>query len=104
MTPLGGGKLFFISPEGIREISGKGANTEYWLEKYPDATEEIDEGITDPQRSPLSNTVYFDSDHYHDQVTRRFVYGVMCFVGSNPIGWSRKIQGFIKTSRYSTEF
>ena len=57
--------------EDIREISDKGTNTEYWLEKYTDAMGEIDEGLPEPQGNPLSTTLYFDSDHSHDQVTRR---------------------------------
>ena len=32
-------KSIFVSPEDIGDISGKGANTKYWLEKYPTATE-----------------------------------------------------------------
>ena len=48
--------------------------------------------------------MYFDSDNAHDQVTRRSVSGVLCFFGSTPIIWTRKIQGTIESSSYSTEF
>ena len=42
----------------------------YWLEKYPGASKDIDEGIPEPRGRPLSTAVCFDSDHAHDQVTR----------------------------------
>ena len=74
------------------------------MEKYPDATENIDEVIPEPQGRPLSTTVYFESDHAHDQVTQRYVSSVIFVVGLNPISWSRNRQGYIETPSYSTEF
>ena len=70
-----------VLAEDIGEIKGKGADTKLSLEKYPDATEEIDEGLPEPREKPISTTVYFDFDHSHDQVTRRLVSGVILFVG-----------------------
>ena len=93
-----------VSAEDIGEIKGKGLDTKVWPEKYPDATEEIDEGLPEPRGKPISTTVYFDSDHAHDQVTRRSVSGVISFVGSTPISWTIKRQGTIKSSSYSAEF
>ena len=93
-----------VSAEDIGDIKGKGADTKLWLEKYPNASEEIDEGLPEPRGKPLSTTVYFDSDHAHDQVTRRSVLGVISFVGSTPISWKSKRQGTIKASSYSAEF
>ena len=48
--------------------------------------------------------MYFNSNHAHDQVMRISVSGIMCFVGSTPIGWSSKRQGAIDTPRYYSEF
>ena len=75
--------IIVISPEDIREISGKGSNTEDWLDNYPDTTEEIYEGLPEMKGNPLINMLQFDSDHSHDQVTWQLVSGVMCFVGSH---------------------
>ena len=72
-------KIIVISPEDIREISGKGANAVNWLENYPNASEDIDEGLPDPRGPPHSTMVYFDSDHAHNQVMWRLVSGVMFF-------------------------
>ena len=93
-----------VSAEDIGEIKGKGTDTKLWLEKYPDATEEIDEGLPEPRGKPLSTTVYFDSDYDHNQVTRRSVSDVISFVGLTPISWTNKQQGTIESSSYSAEF
>ena len=62
-------KRIVISPEDTYEISGKGANVKDWLEKYPNASEYIDERIPEPRGRLFGTSVYFDSDHAHDQVT-----------------------------------
>ena len=62
-------KSIVVPAEDIGGIKGKGANTKPWLEKYPEASEEIDKDLLEPQGQPLSTTVYFDSDHARDQVT-----------------------------------
>ena len=74
-------KSTVVSSEDIEKIKGKRIDTKIWLEKYPDATEEIDEGLPEPRGGALSTTVYFDSDHALDQVMRRSVLGVILFVG-----------------------
>ena len=87
-------KIIVVSPEDIVEIICKGANNKQWLEKYTGASEDIGEGIPETRGRPLSTMVYFDSDHSHDQVTRRSVSGVVSFVGSTPIRRSiRKARG-----------
>ena len=70
-------KSIVASAEDIGEIKGKGSDLKVWLEKYPDASEKIDEGLPEPRGAPISTTVYFDSDHVHDLVTRRLVSGVI---------------------------
>ena len=74
-------KGIVVLPENIEEISIKGANVKYWLEKYPGASKDIGEGFPEPQGRPISNLVYFYSDHAHDQVTRQSVSGVLYFWG-----------------------
>ena len=80
------------------------ADNKLWLEKYPNASEEIDEGLPDPRGRLISTTVYFDSDHAHNQVTQRSVSGVIYFVGLTPISWTGKSQGTIESYTYSAEF
>ena len=91
-------KRIFVLPEEIGEISGKGANTKDWLENYPGASEEIDEVLPEPWGRPLRTTVYFDSDHAHDQVTRLPISGFVSFVESTSICWTSKRQVTIESS------
>ena len=59
--------------------------------------------LTEPRGLPLSTMLYFDSNHAHDQVTRKSVSGVVPFVGSTPISWTSKRQVTIEISSYSSE-
>ena len=97
-------KSIAVFTEDIGEISGEGANTKDWLDKYPVATEDIDEVLPEYWGYPLSTAVYFDSDHAHDQVTRQLVFGDLSFVGYTPISWTSKRQGTIESFSYSAEF
>ena len=64
-------KIIIVSPEDIEEISVKGSNVKYWLKKYPDTSEDIDEGIPDPRGRPIITLVYLYSDHTYDKVMWR---------------------------------
>ena len=50
-------KIIVISPEDIKEIIDKGANNTNWLEKCPDVTEDIAEGLPEPQGCPISTKI-----------------------------------------------
>ena len=50
-------KSIVIQPEDIENISGKGANVKYWLEKYPNTSEDIDEVLPEPRGYPISTSV-----------------------------------------------
>ena len=45
-----------------------------------------------------------DSDHAHDQVTRRSLTGIIAFVGSTPVIWKSKRQATVASSTYAAEF
>ena len=75
------------------------------LEKaYPDAAEEVDVNVPKPMVDEMEISVFVDSDHAHDKVTRRSMTGMIIFVGRTPIFYSSKRQGAIETSTYSAEF
>ena len=59
-------KSIVVSVEDIGEIKGQGTDLKVWLEKYPDASEEIDDGLPEPRGNHIHSTVYFESDHAHD--------------------------------------
>jgi hypothetical protein len=71
---------------------------------YPDAHEEIDRNVPHPLVDEMEITVFADTDHAHDKVTRRSITGIMIFVGRTPVFYQSKRQGAIETSTYSAEF
>ena len=44
-----------------------------------------------------------DSDHAHDQKTRRSLTGLLAFVGSTPVIWLSKRKDSISSSTYAVE-
>ena len=75
-----------------------------FLEDYPDAKEELDPSFP-PSFGPVMETaIMVDSDHAHDQKTRRSLTGLLAFVGSTPVIWMSKRQGSIASSTYAAEF
>jgi hypothetical protein len=75
-----------------------------FLDDYPDAREDVDDGLPEPFGAELATAVFFDADHAHDHVTRRSISGIIVFVGSTPVIWQSKRQGCIATSTYCAEF
>jgi hypothetical protein len=71
---------------------------------YPDAFEEVDANVPEAKFDELAVTVFVDSDHAHDKVTRRSVTGLLILVGRTPIFFSSKRQGSVETSSYGAEF
>ena len=49
-------------------------------------------------------TVFFDSDHAHDQKTRRSISGVMVFLGRTLVSQLCKRQGAVEQSTNSAKF
>ena len=72
--------------------------------EYPEASEELDQGLPEPLVDEMEITVFVDSDHAHDKVTRRSLTGIMIFVGRTPVFYSSKRQGAVETSTYGAEF
>jgi hypothetical protein len=88
----------FTPPE--HEIMYDGAD---WSEHYPEAEEELDSKFPEPLGKELTTTIFFDSDHAHDKVTRKSITGVLGLIGSTPVVGMSKRQGAIATSTYSAE-
>jgi hypothetical protein len=81
-------------------VKGKLVN---WEDLY-DTKEEMDCKCPESNGTKsLSTTVYFDSNHAHDEVTRRSVSGILIFVGNCPVYAVSKRQGSIATSTFSAE-
>jgi hypothetical protein len=70
---------------------------------YPDAFEEIDVNLPKALVDEMEITVFVDSDHAHDKVSRRSITRIIIFVGRTPVVYSSKRQGAIETSTYGAE-
>ena len=73
-------------------------------DEYPDAQEELDQGLPPAKGAEIPMTMFFDSDHAHDRVTCRSITGVLAFLGRTPVLWMSKRQGAVETSTYGAEF
>jgi hypothetical protein len=76
-------------------------------EMYPDAFfEEVDTNILLPEArfDELAITIFIDSDHAQDKVTKRFVTGLLILVGQTSLFFSSKRQGGVETLTYGAEF
>ena len=65
---------------------------------YPDAAEELDANLPTPLVEDISITVFVDSDHGNDKLTRRSITGLIAFLGRTPAFYLSKRQGAIETS------
>ena len=74
------------------------------MKYYPDAKEELDPKLPMAFGRELMITLLCYSDHAHDRRTRRSITGMLAFVGSTPVYWASKRQGFVNCSTYASEF
>jgi hypothetical protein len=75
-----------------------------WTEMYPDAQEEIPEGMPEPLGQPVRVSVFADAAHADDLVTRRSTTGIIVFINGTPIRWYSKRQNTVEGSTYGSEF
>eukprot|EP00957_Ditylum_brightwellii_P022526 1699701-Ditylum_brightwellii.AAC.1 len=73
-------------------------------EHFPEAEESINDQLPKPFFDELTITVYIDSDHAYDKLTRRSITGLIIFVGRTPVLYQSKRQGAVETSTYGVEF
>ena len=71
---------------------------------YPYAAKELDANLPTPLVEDISITVFVDSDHGHNKVTRRSITGLIAFLGRTPAFYLSKRQAAIETSTYGAEF
>ena len=75
-----------------------------WSGFYPGEKEEIPPDAPEPHDKPVQMTVFVDSDHAGDLVTRRSRTGVLIFLNPSPITWYSKKQTSVETSTFGSEF
>ena len=71
---------------------------EDFKEEYPEAVEGIDDYLPPPLVDELKVTVFVDSDHAYDKVTRRSITGIIMLVGRTNMLYYSKQQVALETS------
>ena len=70
-------------------VGGKDAlnldSTKMFEEVYPDAAEDINVKVPEPNFDELEITTFVDLDHAHDCLNRRLVTGLLILLGQNPV-------------------
>ena len=84
-------------------LSYKTGTEQDWIEFYPDAEEEIPHDVLTPNGKAARLTVFVDTDHAHDQVTRRSITGILVILNNTPIRWICKRQKTVESSTYGSE-
>ena len=64
----------------------------------------MDDYLPPPLVGEMSITVFVDSAHAHDKVTRGSITGIIMLVGRTPVFYYSKRQGSVENSTYSAEF
>lgn len=59
--------------------------------------------MLDPRGEECKLTVFVDSDHARDAVTRRSVTGIIMLLNNTPLVWVSKRQRTVETSTYGSE-
>jgi hypothetical protein len=88
-------------PIDLRSAVEKYIEYDGWREFYPEACEEVPDGMLEPvPNRKVQITVMVDADHAHCEVTRRSVTGILVFINSTPVRWYSKMQKTVETSTY----
>ena len=98
------GKIM-IEPNYPNNDQFKSQTYENCKEFYPEAQEILPNKRErhDYLGSPIRITVYKDSDHAHDLVTRRSVTGILLSINNTLVKWISKCWKTIETSTYGAE-
>ena len=59
---------------------------------YPEAAEELNTNLPTPLVKEIIITVFVDSDHGHDKITRRSITGLIALLGRTPVFYLSKRQ------------
>ena len=76
----------------------------HWAPFYPDAREEIPANAPKPLGKAVQVTVFVDSEHAGDLITRRSWTGILIYVNRAPIIWYSKCQNGVETSTFGLDF
>jgi hypothetical protein len=75
-----------------------------WFQFYAGAIEMLPPDQPEPLGKAVQMTMFVDSDHAGDKVTRRSRTGILIFLNRAPVVWLSKKQNSIETSSFGSEF
>ena len=75
-----------------------------WEDFYRDSKEAIPDDMTKQRGKIMTTYCYVDANHAADKVTRRSQTGILIFCNRSPILWFRKIQNWVESSTFGSEF
>jgi hypothetical protein len=73
------------------------------MEFYPDSGEEIPKDLPSEKGPRVRMTVFVDTYHGHDLVTRRSITVILVMLNNMPIRWISNRQKTVETSTYGSE-
>ena len=71
---------------------------------YPDAQDSLPHNMPRPRGRAIDISVFVDSDHAGNKVTRRSHTGILIYCNLAPIIWFSKRQNTVETSTFGSEF
>ena len=71
---------------------------------YPDAQDSLPHNMPKPRGKAIDISVFVDSDHAGNKVTRRSHTGILIYCNLAPIIWFSKRQNTVETSTFGSEF
>ncbi len=74
-----------------------------WTDMYPGAEEELPPDMPEPKGNSVRMTVYKDSSHACDLLTRRSTTGIVLFLNNTLTRWVSKRQKTVESSTYGSE-
>jgi len=57
-----------------------------------------------PKRKPVTMTLFFDANLYHDLISGKSVTGILHQLNKTPIDWYSKLQSTVETATFGLEY
>lgn len=95
---------FDPTPPKLDQNMFNSSTVEQFREQYREAEGELPERMPKPRGASVHITVFVDSSHAANKVTRRSHTGYIIFLNRAPIIWYSKRQNTVKSSAFSSEF
>lgn len=93
----------YIHDDHLHPLERASYRAQFMKELYPDAVEDLPPNAPKPCGKEVTISVFVDSDHAGDKITRRSRTGIIIFVNRAPIMWFSRKQNTVETSTFGAE-